>query len=159
MKSNLSLPAGQGEYGSDLYWVIRGVRRLFHALSNVAEEAHRDLGVTPSQRAVIEDLADGRAATVPQLARIKGVSRQHIQVLVNGLLEAGLVELKENPAHRVSALVALTPAGQSRFEEIRRRERRVLARIRRHFKGHDLASVAGTLQELADWIEAMEVKS
>ena len=61
-------------------------------------------------------------STVPALARARPVSRQHIQVLVNRLLELGLVETRKNPAHERSSLVALTRAGARRFETMHRSE-------------------------------------
>jgi DNA-binding MarR family transcriptional regulator len=47
-----------------------------------------------------------------------------IQTLVNGLLEQGLVAQVENPAHRRSQLVSLTPDGKAMIDRMRRRERR-----------------------------------
>ena len=95
---------------TDLYRVIVQVRRLFHRLAEVADEAHRDLGVTASQRAVLETLSNDGPQTVPQIARRKAVTRQHIQILVNGLVERGHVALADNPAHQRSSLAALTAA-------------------------------------------------
>jgi DNA-binding MarR family transcriptional regulator len=55
------------------------------------------------------------------------VSRQHIQTIVNELLHEGLVELRDNPAHRRSCLVALTAAGHATIAGIRDTERIVLS--------------------------------
>lgn len=49
--------------------------------------------------------------TVPQIARARPVSRQRIQRLADEAAEAGLVEFTDNPAHRRSKLVRLTPEG------------------------------------------------
>jgi DNA-binding MarR family transcriptional regulator len=54
------------------------------------------------------------------------VSRQHIQAIVNELLREGLVELRDNPAHRRSCLVALTAVGDAAIAGIRDTERAVL---------------------------------
>src|SRR5262245_37877010 len=105
--------------------LVRAVRLTFHELRAAAEALHDDPdGLTPAHRGVLESLHRGGPSTVPALARSRPVSRQHIQVLVNRLLELGFVATRANPAHERSALVALTPAGRKRFEAMLRRERR-----------------------------------
>ena len=111
-----------------LYAVIRDIRSCFNRLKALADEMHRDLGVTASMRAVMESLAE-QEQPVPQIARTKGVSRQHIQVGVDTLQRKGLVQLRHNPAHKRSPLVALSPEGQTVFAEIRRREFLVLEQL------------------------------
>ena len=138
---------------NELYSVILEVRRLFQKLAAVADAAHRDLDVTASQRAVLETLADSPGQTVPGIARSKGVTRQHIQTLANQLLEAGLIEQAGNPAHKRSSILDLTPAGRDRFEEVKKREDRLLRAMAPRFHNHDLAAVAGCLREMTDYFE------
>jgi len=106
--------------------LIINIRLGFHRLKAVAEELHADLGITAAMRGVLESLSDGGDWTVPRIARAKGVSRQHIQVTVDTLRAAGLVELRPNPAHRRSPLVAPTADGAAAYAEMRRRETAVL---------------------------------
>lgn len=56
--------------------------------------------------------------TVPQLARSRPVSRQHIQKLANTMIADGVIELVGNPAHKRSKLLQLTPKGEAVFQEI-----------------------------------------
>lgn len=105
-----------------LYRVFGEVRTCFNRLRSLAEHLHGDLGVNPSMRAVMETLAANGAQTVPDIARQKGVSRQHIQTIMNALGDAGFVELVDNPAHKRSPLFALTAKGEVVFAEIRERE-------------------------------------
>lgn len=56
--------------------------------------------------------------TVPQLARERQVSRQHVQTVVNELLERGWLELVENPSHKRSKLVRFTPLGVATFDDM-----------------------------------------
>jgi hypothetical protein len=60
------------------------VRHLFQVLKALADSVHKDAGLTASTRAVMESLAD-RPRTVPDIARSKSVTRQHIQLLVDEL--------------------------------------------------------------------------
>jgi DNA-binding MarR family transcriptional regulator len=98
-----------------LYLVIREVRACFHALKSVADEALADLDVNAATRAVLETTAEGPPRTVPQIARMKRVSRQHIQMNVDALLERGLVAMQDNPAHKRSPFVVLTARGRQIF--------------------------------------------
>lgn len=56
--------------------------------------------------------------TVPEIARLRPVARQHIQRLANEMAEAGLVEFIDNPAHRRSKLLRLTVKGEAVFQEL-----------------------------------------
>lgn len=104
------------------------VRLLFHQAVGLASHLHGDEEVTVAMRAVLEYLANRGPTSVPAIARSRRVSRQHIQVLVNELVEADLVRLEDNPAHKRSKLVALRPRGKRLFERMRKRERVVLER-------------------------------
>jgi DNA-binding MarR family transcriptional regulator len=109
--------------------VIREVRTCFNQLKTLAERLHEDLGVKPSMRAVMESLAGGGPQTVPDIARNKGVSRQHVQNIMNSLQAAGLVEGADNPAHKRSPHFDLTAKGRAIFAVIEEREAEPLRRI------------------------------
>ncbi len=56
--------------------------------------------------------------TVPQIARMRPTSRQRMQRLANELAAEGLVEFIDNPKHRRSKLVRLTPEGDAHYREL-----------------------------------------
>lgn len=72
---------------------------------------------TQSQKELLLDLKERGPQTVPQLARYRRVSRQHVQVIANRLIEAGLIVTQPNPAHLRSCLLGLTPAGVDAMAE------------------------------------------
>lgn len=109
--------------------VIREIRTSFNQLKTLADRLHEDLGVNPSMRAVMESLAAGGPQPVPGIAREKGVSRQHVQTIMNSLQAAGLVVSADNPAHKRSPHFDLTPAGREIFAVIEGREAEPLRRI------------------------------
>ena len=111
------------------YALIRLVRRVFNGLSGLSDAIHADRGVTAGMRAVMEQLALGGPRTVPDMARARSVSRQHIQVLVNALVDRGIAENRPNPAHRRSVKIALTPAGDSLFDEMQADEIALLDKL------------------------------
>ena len=81
--------------------LIDEIRLAFHSLTNVSERLTGDL-VETSGRAVLEHLTHNGATTVPDIPRARGVSRQHIQTIVNSLSERDLVTTEPNPSHRRS---------------------------------------------------------
>lgn len=56
--------------------------------------------------------------TVPQIAEMRPTSRQRMQRLADELAAEGLVEFIDNPKHRRSKLVRLTPKGDARYREL-----------------------------------------
>ena len=56
--------------------------------------------------------------TVPQIAQMRPTSRQRMQRLADELAAEGLVEFIDNPKHRRSKLVRLTPEGDARYREL-----------------------------------------
>ena len=133
--------------------VTRRIRACFNRLAALADRLHRDLGITAAMRAVIEALYEGGDRTVPSIARSKSVSRQHIQLLVNGLIEARLARAVENPADRRSPLIALTDQGRAAFERMREREKAVLAELATTLARHDVGETLATLEALQTYLD------
>ena len=146
-------------HGQPLRQAILAVRRLFHVLAGTADRAHADLGITASMRAVMETLHERGSRTVPQVAREQDVSRQHIQVVVNGLLEGGLVECLDNPDHLRSPIVRFTAAGSKACEAIRRREARLLAELTKKIPGADLKVTLKTLNAMETGLNRQDVRA
>jgi DNA-binding MarR family transcriptional regulator len=141
---------------SALYQVIWQTRRLFQRLAATGDALHADVGLNASQRALLEFLEGREPQTVPEIARERGVSRQHVQILVNQLLGLGLVRTQENPAHRRSVLVERTEEGREVFKSVRRREAVGLTEMAAHFDRSDLETTARTLAALARYLQSAE---
>jgi DNA-binding MarR family transcriptional regulator len=122
------------------------VRLLWHALVQSGEQLHEKEHVTLGMRAVLEFLALNGPSTVPHIARSRNVTRQHIQTLVNALVEQDLAALGTNPAHRRSALVRLTPEGEKVIERMRRREHRFFEQTDFGSRADDLRRATQTLR-------------
>lgn len=138
------------ERAKALVEVITHIRRAFWQLTAVSDDMLENLGLTASLRAILEHLDQEGAATVPQIARDKLVKRQSIQELVDQLRAKGLVAITENPAHRRSGLVDLTPTGKTLFRKIKAREVRVLTDVASRLNARDLKSAGATLAALRD---------
>lgn len=90
-------------------------RRLRHgALHRLAP-----LGLTPGQSRALSALdRAGRPLRMAELAEALRVVPRSATGVVDGLVEAGLVERAADPANRRSVLVGLTDAGRGTLEEL-----------------------------------------
>jgi DNA-binding MarR family transcriptional regulator len=86
--------------------------------------------------------------TVPDIARMRSVSRQYIQKLANELIDDGLIEMVDNPAHKRSKLMRLSRAGERRFDLLTRRFRTFLAELGDGFRVGDLRVTTETIRQL-----------
>ena len=130
------------------------VRLLWHAMVQIGERLHANEPVTLGMRGVLEFLARHGPATVPYVARSRHVTRQHIQGLVDALLELDLVALEENPAHRRSVLVRSAPGGDKVIDRMRRREQRFFEEAGLGRKPDDLRRAAKALRTVRTALEA-----
>jgi len=108
--------------GAAMMAVLEAAVALHLRANAVVEQLHRRPELTGACRGVLRDLAHLGPHTVPQLARRRDCSRQHVQVLVNRLVADGMAELVDNPDHRRSPLVRLTPRGKDTLETMWQRE-------------------------------------
>lgn len=136
--------------------LIDEIPALFHLLRAVAGDVHGQDISSAGRRGVLRGLDREGPQTVPQMARARNVSRQHIQVLVNGLFEDGLVASEENPAHRKSPLVRLTAKGTRRLAAAEERELQLLARAKLRLSAKEIGSAADALRSLRDLLQSEE---
>lgn len=110
----------------EITWLIR---RLFRAMSQEADRYLDQWNITAADRAVMEFLYPDLELTVPAIAAKYNVTRQHVQVTVNSLLEKSLLHSAQNPRHKRSQLLRLSRQGQDCFTEIRKNESRILKNL------------------------------
>jgi DNA-binding MarR family transcriptional regulator len=154
-------PKPNGHHGASveaLFAAIYEARSLFHRMKVAAEEMHRQGELTGGRRGVLMGLYRGGPQTVPQMARARPVTRQHIQSLVNALLKDGYVELVENPAHKRSRLVRLTDHGREFVEEMNQREAEILTALGVEIEDKDLFKAAEVLSRLRKAFEGRKWK-
>ena len=128
-------PSGRKSGGSSaptfqtLEALFRETVSLFHRMRTAAESVHRGYRIRGGERGILMSLHRHGPQTVPQLARARPVSRQHIQAHVTPLASKGLVEFRPNPAHRKSHLVTLTEKGRKLVEAMSGKEKKLLSAL------------------------------
>jgi DNA-binding MarR family transcriptional regulator len=132
------------------------VRRLFHKLGHGVAALHQNSDISVGMRAVLESIIDGGPQTVPHMARIRPVTRQHVQALVNELLEGGYVEYIDNPAHKRSKLVNSTKRGMRVFEKMRAIETEAFKRAKIEISPEEFEAARKVLSALIAAFESTE---
>ncbi len=127
---------------------------LFHRLRVVADQIHQRGETTGGLRSIMRSLDKSGEQTVPQMARARAVSRQHVQALVNQLVEARLVELVSNPAHKRSPLARLTSLGKKTIDAMNRQEERLMSKADLGATEKELRQAAETLQTVRAYFES-----
>lgn len=137
---------------SSQYEVTRLIRRLFRAIAQFSDRYLRAHGLSVADRAVLEFLHPDHELSVPEIAARYRVSRQHVQVTVNALLEDGFLESRPNPRHKRSPLYALTRVGRELSSRVRAAETELLDAL---FAGISMDDIECTRQTL----EAMSMQN
>lgn len=118
------------------------------ALSRRQSEAiASELGVTVTQWHTMSVLS-GAGATVPQIARRLGVTRQAVQRVADQLARSGHISRTANPRHGTSPVLQLTPLGGQTLHELWEASDSPRAEMLHDVHTSDLHAAASTLGEV-----------
>ncbi len=103
--------------------LILAVFRAEAALTGAIDRLVADLGLSRARWQVLGAMqAMGAPATLSQIGRAMGLSRQSVRRTVSDLSDAGLIAYQRNPAHARAALVSFTDKGREALVEASRRQ-------------------------------------
>ncbi len=88
------------------------LRRIVKAVDSQSRMLARDTNLTPSQLAVLKELAETGGAQPGDLARSAGLKQATISILLDRLQERGLVRRARGNTDRRTVFVQITPAGR-----------------------------------------------
>jgi DNA-binding MarR family transcriptional regulator len=92
--------------------------------------------------------------TVPQIAEMRPTSRQRMQRLADELAAEGLVTFIDNPKHRRSKLVRLTPKGDARYRELNARFLQIASTVGAALSEADIRRTTAIVRRLSDDVKA-----
>jgi DNA-binding MarR family transcriptional regulator len=92
--------------------------------------------------------------TVPQIAQMRPTSRQRMQRLADELAAEGLVKFVDNPKHRRSKLVQLTPKGDVRYRELNARFLTIASTMGVALTEADIRKTTEIVRQLSDDVKA-----
>jgi DNA-binding MarR family transcriptional regulator len=88
--------------------------------------------------------------TIPQIAQMRPTSRQRMQRLADELAVDGLVKSIDNPKHRRSKLLQLTPKGDARYHELNARLLAIASTMGVGLSVADLRKTTEIVRQLSD---------
>jgi DNA-binding MarR family transcriptional regulator len=92
--------------------------------------------------------------TVPQIAQMRPTSRQRMQRLADELAAEGLVKFIDNPKHRRSKLVQLTPKGAARYRELNARFLSIASTMGVALSEADIRKTIEIVRQMSDDVKA-----
>ena len=128
---------------------IHAQRAVFRAMHASAEPSWLRLDLTMSQVKGLFALANGGPLTIGALGGALGIGRPGASLLVDRLVQLGLVERAEDPADRRRALARLTGRGEELVLGLRQGRRERLRGWLAQLSDADLAALSRGLRAMA----------
>ncbi len=145
--------AGKSAAGEALYQVMVEMAAVFFKMRALGKKEGLVTSWGGGIWGFLRSLKVRGPATVPQLARMRPVARQRIQRLADEAAEAGLIAFLDNPAHKRSKLLRLTPKGERAFAEMDARLKEIAARLAGDIGHEDLQTTVTVLKRLREKLE------
>ena len=120
--------------------------RAARAAQQVSDAGLSDLGLTSAQAGVLFAVPREGGVGVSAIADQMRLAQSAASVLVQRLVDQGLLARTSDPDDRRAVRLALTPAGQAARAEAVRRARSLNARVTRGFSPAEQAIIAGFLE-------------
>ena len=92
--------------------------------------------------------------TVPRIAQMRPTSRQRMQRLADELVAEGLAEFIDNPKHRRSKLMRLTPKGEKHYRELSARLLATASTLGVAIGEADIRKTIALLRQLSEDVKA-----
>lgn len=140
------------EIHSEAYRVTWLIRRLCRVLGSNTGGDLKGLSVSTAEWTVMEYLYPDARLSVPEIARRYRVSRQHVQVTVNSLVDKGLAARLENPGHKRSPLIVLADQGRTVFEAVLQRDWNATEKTFEHVPLEDRRKAREALDRLYSYL-------
>ncbi len=102
------------------------------------------------------EIAGEQPATVAQVARRLGLTRQSVQRIADLLEKDGLTEYVDNPAHQTSKLVRLTASGRQTLRVIQGAQRAWANRVGAAVGEADLRQAARVVEHLTELLASAQ---
>ena len=121
----------------------------------LAEELARPAGLTAAWWQVLGAVL-GEQLPVAGIAREMGLARQSVQRVADILVERGLAEYRDNPAHRRAKLLAPTAAGRGAIGRIGPAHAAAASRLAAVLGEEALAGAVATLRALSGALDEIQ---
>ena len=131
--------------------IIADVYELAGRFRDCGEAIARTVGQTQARWQVLS-AASAAPHSVPQLARVLGVTRQNVQRIADLLVAEGSAQYQDNPDHRASPHLVLTKRGRAALEQLTKAAGGYHARLAKKLSPADVAAIERNLRRLLEAI-------
>jgi DNA-binding MarR family transcriptional regulator len=120
----------------------------------LAEELARPVGLTAAWWQVLGAVLP-EPLPVAGIAREMGITRQSVQRIADLLVDEGLAEYLDNPAHRRAKLLTPTDAGRAAVERINPAHRRAAKALVAEFGPARLGEALSAMRALSEAVDSL----
>jgi DNA-binding MarR family transcriptional regulator len=129
--------------------IVADIYELAGRLRDYGEAIARTVGQTQARWQVLS-AASAEPHTVPQIARLLGVTRQNVQRIADLLVTEGSASYRDNPDHRGSPHLVLTARGRATLDRLTKAAGGYHARLARELSSTDVVSIRRGLSRLLE---------
>ena len=112
---------------------------------------HQDLGITGSQFHLLNKIEKEKVTNVKHLAEVLNVKPSAVTVMLERLVQHGLVSRVQNTRDRRSVAVTLTEEGLNILKKARENSRTILRKYAALLDDHELKALNSILHKFADY--------
>jgi DNA-binding MarR family transcriptional regulator len=135
--------------------IVADIYELAGRFREYGEAIAQTVGQTQARWQVMSAASD-RPHTVPQIARVLGVTRQNVQRIADLLVSEGSAEYQDNPDHRASPHLMLTKRGRTALDQLTKAAGGYHARLARKLSPSDVASIHRGLRRLLEALSEID---
>ena len=129
--------------------MVADIYELAGRLRERGETIARTVGQTQARWQVMS-AASVEPHTVPQIARVLGVTRQNVQRIADALVADGSAAYQDNPDHRTSPYLVLTGRGRAALDRLSKAASGHHARLARKLAPSDIVALQRGLRRLLE---------
>jgi DNA-binding MarR family transcriptional regulator len=129
--------------------IVADVYELAGRFRDCGEAIAKTVGQTQARWQVLS-AASGTPHSVPQIARVLGVTRQNVQRIADLLVAEGSAEYQDNPDHRASPHLVLTKRGRASLDQLTKAAGGYHGRLARKLSAADVVSIQRGLRRLLE---------
>jgi DNA-binding MarR family transcriptional regulator len=129
--------------------IVADVYELAGRFRDYGEAIAKTVGQTQARWQVLS-AASARPRSVPQIARVLGVTRQNVQRIADLLVAEGSAQYQGNPDHRASPHLALTRHGRTALDALTKAAGGYHARLARRLSSAGAVSIQRGLRRLLE---------
>jgi DNA-binding MarR family transcriptional regulator len=155
VKPDVRRESHRTQAGDAVSELVVHVFRLNGLLTAAGDQMAQPAGQTSARWRVLAAIEDA-PLTVPQIARAWWLSRQSVQRVADVLVHDRLGVYEDNPGHRRSKLLRITPRGRSALRTIRRAQQAWADELGGEIGEADLDNANAILAQIVDVMASRE---